>query len=79
VATAHLRFDHHESEGVRNEELLNSINYILSPNAPFAARVVYDHFGDKEKFPRIDDEMMNAVDKADTAQFTMEDVLMPNA
>jgi nanoRNase/pAp phosphatase (c-di-AMP/oligoRNAs hydrolase) len=52
-------------------------NYVLQPQAKSAARVVYDHYGGKARFTRISDEMMEAVDKADSAGFTREDVLNP--
>jgi len=38
---------------------------------------VYDWLGGLETFPKIDIGMMLAVDKADSAQFTREDVLNP--
>ena len=71
-----LCFDHHSSEAVRNGGRPTP-NYILSPDAKSAARVVYDHFGGRERFAGINEEMMDAVDKADSAGFTMEDVLEP--
>jgi nanoRNase/pAp phosphatase (c-di-AMP/oligoRNAs hydrolase) len=74
VPGAHLIFDHHSSEMVRNEA---SANYIIDPNAASAARVVYSHFGGHKSFPKEWDPMMDAVDKADSAQFTREEVLMP--
>jgi nanoRNase/pAp phosphatase (c-di-AMP/oligoRNAs hydrolase) len=60
---------------VRNEEIRN--NHIINPTAPSAARVVYDYYGGKEVFKNIPDEMMVAVDKADSAKFNLEDVLSP--
>jgi len=75
VRSAHLAFDHHLSETLRIEE--KRPNHILDPDAPSAARVVYNYFGGKERFPDIPDEMMAAVDKADSAQYTLEDVLHP--
>jgi len=69
-------FDHHESEILRNAEV-NRDTYIVDPNAPSASRVVYDWLGGLETFPRIDVGMMNAVDKADSAQFSREDILEP--
>jgi len=72
----HLCFDHHASEVLRNEGLVLD-NYILSANADSAARVVYDYFGGAERFPSISTEMLAAVDKADSARFSMEDVLRP--
>ena len=75
VAAAHLSFDHHESETVRNTG--ERPNHILSPHAPSAARVVYDYYGGAKAFPKISDEMMQAVDKADSAQFTHDEILEP--
>jgi len=69
-------FDHHASEAVRNDGQPTP-NYILKPDAKSAARVVYDHYGGKARFTRINDAMMAAVDKADSAGFSMEDVLEP--
>lgn len=75
VPGAHLAFDHHESETLRNKE--RAKNHIIDPDAPSAARVVYDYYGGKAKFPTISDEMMDAVDKADSAQFSLEEILHP--
>ena len=69
-------FDHHESEILRNVSV-NVENYIVDPHAPSASRVVYDWLGGAETFPKIDIGMMAAVDKADSAQFTREDILEP--
>src|ERR671939_2047416 len=68
VPGVHLAFDHHASETERLEGLPG--NLIIDPDARSAARVVYDHFGGAIAFPEISDEMMDAVDKADSAQFT---------
>lgn len=76
VAGCHLAFDHHLSETVRNDS--NIANHIIDPNAPSAARVVYDYYGGKERFPDISEEMMDAVDKGDSAQFTEDEVLNPS-
>lgn len=75
VAGAHIAFDHHLSETIRNTG--ERRNHIIDPEAPSAARVVYDYYGGKERFPRISDEMMAAVDKADAAQFSREEILAP--
>jgi nanoRNase/pAp phosphatase (c-di-AMP/oligoRNAs hydrolase) len=71
-----LCFDHHASEAVRNGGTPPD-NHILQPQAKSAARVVYDHYGGKARFTRVSDAMMEAVDKADSAGFSMEDVLNP--
>ena len=75
VATAHLAFDHHESETIRNTG--ERKNHIISAHAPSAARVVYDHYGGKAAFPRVGDDMMAAVDQGDSAQFSREEILDP--
>jgi nanoRNase/pAp phosphatase (c-di-AMP/oligoRNAs hydrolase) len=72
---AGLVFDHHHSETVRNPE--QARNHIIDPAAPSAARVVFDHYGGARKFPRISAELMAAVDKADSARFTLDEVLAP--
>jgi nanoRNase/pAp phosphatase (c-di-AMP/oligoRNAs hydrolase) len=75
VATAHLAFDHHESETIRNTG--ERKNHVILADAPSAARVVYDYYGGKAAFPRITDAMMEAVDKADSAQFSRDEILAP--
>lgn len=75
VPGAHLAFDHHESETIRNTG--ERKNHIIDAKAPSAARVVYDYYGGKQAFPTIADDMMEAVDKADSAQFTRDEILDP--
>lgn len=72
---AHLAFDHHLSETIRIKG--QKENHIIDPDAPSAARVVYNYYGGKERFAMISDEMMEAVDKADSAQYSREDILHP--
>jgi len=74
VEGVHIAFDHHLSETIR---VGNRDNHIIDPEAPSAARVVYDYYGGKEKFTGISDDMMAAVDKGDAAQFNMDEVLEP--
>jgi len=71
---AYLVFDHHESESIRNGE---ADNYIIIPDAPSAARVVYDYYVKENDLSMIREDMMVAVDKADSAQFSKEDILNP--
>ena len=73
---AHLVFDHHLSETLRLGGD-RPANYIIAPEAPSAARVVYDYFGGKAKFPNVTDEIMQAVDQADSAQYSREDIINP--
>ncbi len=75
VAGAHLVFDHHSSETVRNAGDLP--NYVIDQKAPSAARVVYEHFGGHKAFPASWDDMMAAVDKGDAAQFSEQEILEP--
>jgi nanoRNase/pAp phosphatase (c-di-AMP/oligoRNAs hydrolase) len=75
VAGAHLAFDHHLSETIRNTGLRE--NHIIDPSAPSAARVVYDYYGGGNKFPSSWNDMMLAVDKGDSAQFSRDEVLNP--
>ena len=76
VAAAHLAFDHHESETIRNTG--ERANHIISATAPSAARVVYEYYGGAKAFPNITADMMDAVDKADSAQFTRDEILNPH-
>ncbi|GAC1323203.1 MAG: exopolyphosphatase [Thermoleophilaceae bacterium] len=76
VASAHLAFDHHRSETERVGAVHE--NHVIRPDADSAARVVFDHFGGRERFPAISPEMMDAVDKADSARFSMDEILAPD-
>ncbi len=75
VPGAYLAFDHHSSELVRNAG--NPSNLIIDGHSPSAARVVYNYYGGKKTFPNVSDELMEAVDKADAAQFTIDEILNP--
>lgn len=75
VPGVHLAFDHHLSETFRNPG--ERPEHIIYPDAPSAARVVFEHYGGKSRFPAAFDEMMRAVDKADSAQFTRDEILEP--
>ena len=75
VEGAHLAFDHHSSEVERVEETTG--HHIIDIKAPSAARVVYNYFGGRLGFENISEEMMIAVDKADSADFNKEEILTP--
>jgi hypothetical protein len=75
VAGAHLAFDHHLSETIRNSGARE--NHVIDPRAPSAARVVYDYYGGTRAFPSAWRDMMDAVDKGDAARFSREEVLDP--
>lgn len=75
VETAHLAFDHHHSETLRND---SADNYIIDADAPSAARVLWNHYGGADIFPERWNDMMAAVDKADSAQYSRDEVLEPS-
>lgn len=72
-----MAFDHHESELIRVKEKDAQGKYYIDPHAKSAARVVYDYYGGKDVFKNISEELMTAVDKGDSADFTMEEILHP--
>ncbi|HTH99050.1 MAG TPA: exopolyphosphatase [Stellaceae bacterium] len=74
VEGCHLAFDHHLSESKR---VGKRDNHVIHPDAPSAARVIYDYYGGKSKFPTIPDDLMAAVDQADSAQYTLDEILHP--
>lgn len=75
VPGAYLAFDHHLSETIRNEDIAK--NHIIDPDAASAARVVYNYYKDQHHFRPEWDEMMAAVDKADSAQYSVDEILHP--
>jgi nanoRNase/pAp phosphatase (c-di-AMP/oligoRNAs hydrolase) len=72
---AYMVFDHHHSETLRNEA--NLTNHVIDPEAPSAARVIYEYHGGAARFPEISGELMRAVDQADSADYTLDDILRP--
>lgn len=72
-----IAFDHHESEMDRLKAVETGGKLIIDPKAKSAARVVYDYYGGKESFPLISDDLMAAVDKGDSADFSMDEILNP--
>ncbi len=76
VPGVHLAFDHHASEMIRLEDI--PPNHVIDPDAPSAARVVFRYYGGKVEFKNVSDEMMEAVDKADSAQFSEDEILNPS-
>ncbi|MEO5346640.1 MAG: exopolyphosphatase [Magnetococcus sp. YQC-9] len=76
VEGVHLAFDHHLSETIRRG-VEKPTNHIIHPDAPSAARVVYDYYGGAATFPRVSLDLMEAVDKGDAARFNREEILNP--
>ena len=69
-----LWFDHHSSE---HERLQLAGKYKgESRVTPSCARIIYEYYGGKETFPNFDD-MMVAVDKVDSGNLTIDEVMNP--
>lgn len=69
-------FDHHTSEQERKAS--GNFEGKSDPSAPSAARVVYEYYGGLENFKNAYlDDLIYAVDKADAARFTKEEILNP--
>ncbi len=69
-----LWFDHHSSEHERLE--LEGKYKGESRLTPSCARIIYEYYGGKEKFPQFD-ELMEAVDKVDSGNLTIDEVMNP--
>lgn len=69
-----LWFDHHSSEHERNA--LEGKYKGESRLTPSCARIIYDYYGGKERFSHFDD-MMEAVDKVDSGNLTIDDIQNP--
>jgi nanoRNase/pAp phosphatase (c-di-AMP/oligoRNAs hydrolase) len=69
-----LWFDHHSSEHERLQ--LEGKYKGESRVTPSCARIIYEYYGGKERFPQFDD-MMEAVDKVDSGNLTIEEVQNP--
>lgn len=69
-----LWFDHHSSE---HERLKLEGKYKgESRITPSCARIIYEYYGGRERFPQFDD-MMEAVDKVDSGNLTIDEVQNP--
>jgi len=69
-----LWFDHHSSEFERNK--LKGQYKGESRITPSCARIIYEYYGGKERFPQFDD-LMEAVDKVDSGHLTYDEVMNP--
>ena len=77
VPECYLSFDHHISETKRNVEHFG--NHIIDSSAPSAARVVWNHYGGTITFPEKWQEMMDAVDKGDSGNFSLDEIKKPTS
>ena len=71
-----LSFDHHESELSRLKDVDTS-KLIIEAQAKSAARVVYNYYGGAKVLKNISSELMDAVDKGDSAGFNIDEILNP--
>ena len=69
-----LWFDHHSSEHERNA--LEGKYKGESRITPSCARIIYEYYGGRERFPQFDD-MMVAVDKVDSGNLTIDEIQNP--
>ena len=69
-----LWFDHHSSEHERLQ--LEGKYKGESRITPSCARIIYEYYGGKERFPQFDD-MMEAVDKVDSGNLTIDEIQNP--
>ncbi len=78
VPDVFMCFDHHESELRRNAKMQANKNWFIEGEARSAARVVYNYYKNAGyDLHRITDEIMAAVDKGDSADFTKDEILNP--
>jgi len=55
----------------------SSGRFIIDGTAKSAARVVYDYYGGESKIKKVSKSLMEAVDKGDSADFTVDEILNP--
>ncbi|MBM4054553.1 MAG: exopolyphosphatase [Planctomycetes bacterium] len=71
-----LWFDHHSSEDER--KTYGRYEGLSDPSALSAASVIYKYYGGEKKFTNpLIKELLKAVDKADSANFTADEILHP--
>jgi len=73
-----LWFDHHSSE-VERMSISHEFGFEGSSRiVPSCARVIYDYYGGAKTFSKFDDNgMMAAVDKCDSGQLSVDEILQP--
>lgn len=71
-----LWFDHHSSETER--QAYGQYNGVSNTSALSAARIIYEYYGGEKSFNNSHlDDLVLAVDKADSGNFTVEQILNP--
>ena len=72
-----IAFDHHESEMDRLKAQETGGKLVIDATKRSAARVVYEYYGGAKVFTKVNEELMAAVDKGDSADFTLDEILHP--
>ncbi|MBT4888135.1 MAG: exopolyphosphatase [Rhodospirillales bacterium] len=72
---AHMCFSHHHNASFKSGEHDNLVSDIKMLST---ARVIYNYFGGFETFPEVSEDMLQAVDKAGSANYEVEDTLIPS-
>ena len=75
VESAHIVFDNYP--GAVKKVKGKRPNYICSARASSTARIIYNCFGGKKRFPHISDEMLSEADRGYSARFTTDEILYP--
>ncbi|MCX7971262.1 MAG: exopolyphosphatase [Negativicutes bacterium] len=71
----YLAFDNHSSEAMRIAA--KKANHIINPKSSSTARLIYEYFGNGERLPQISSDMLAAVDKTLSANYTLPEILNP--
>src|ERR1022692_2720538 len=79
VEAAYMCFDHHASEVVRKGG--QAPNHLINDKSPSCARLVFESCGGRQNpaLKRITNDKMEAVDQADSARFSRQDIPCPAA
>ena len=71
---AHLCFAHHENISFQGGD---HDNLIIDKNALSSARTIYNYYDGAKTFPEISKSMLDAIDKAVSADYSIEEILIP--
>lgn len=75
AASAFLAFNRHPAESKLDTGSLR--NHVVDAATPSVARIVYNYYGGRDRFPNVSEDLLTAVDKSDSAHFDIQDVLKP--
>ncbi len=75
VNGVYFAFDHHESERQRTG---NKVNFVSDSKASSTARLIYNYYKEDYDLSGISKDMLEAVDKLDSANLRPSDILKPS-